>query len=240
MWLTVNNPTNPQNEYDLINGHIRKIWSQHLGLHPHCQPTKGQRPLRSQKRFPPNVSLGPPRQFESRQSHWPCPPRCGLQKSTRGNGIVWRGQCPPWRIWSSGHQRYRSVGATKTPGALEHLPQTPRLHPHHQAWMTSLHPPRLRGGTLHIPPRKRHLLQNDVTTHAPRPFLWRNQGPRSNQRCHPHWQTPWLLVQQPPLPSIHHDDGGGAEKGQTCRPANHRQLSCGLCHVLLPHCQLIT
>ena len=105
--------------------------------------------------------------------------------------------------------------------------------------MPALHSPQLRGGPLHLPPRRRHLLWNGVPTLGPRPFLRRNWGPRSNWRRHPHRRTPRLLVQQPPRPSIHNDDGWGAEKVQTCRPANFRKLDCGLCHVLYPPRQLI-
>ena len=52
----------------------------------------------------------------------------------------------------------------KSPGALEHPPRQSRPHPNHKAQMPYFHPARLRGSTLHIPPRRRHLQQNGVYT----------------------------------------------------------------------------
>ena len=47
------------------------------------------------------------------------------------------------------------------------------------------------------------------------------------------------MVQQPPRPAVHHDNGGGAEKVQACRPTNHQQLARGIRHILPPTHQLI-
>ena len=186
------------------------------------------------------MSLNPPHLFEIRKSHWRRPPRCSLQTLTSGNVIVRQGRHYPRQVRYSGHQRYQSVGATKTPGSLENLPQQSRPHTYHQPRMPSLHPPHLRGGTLYIPPRLRHLLLNGVTTHAPLPLHQRNWGPRSKLLRHPHRQTPRPLAQRPSRPSIHHDDVGSAEKGKTCQPSNHRKLASGLRHVFPPPRQFLS